>query len=171
MNRNLNENYKIEIALLIFRKIKILSSEITKEKLDNLQLKNKLKKFNMKKINLDKIDKTKIEKLNRHKPDIKYINLIVNIGLEDATFTSYSVAIVSSILGIILRNTIRKSKNSKFIINPMYINKNLLNLELNCIIEIKMIHIIYIIYILNKKRRDDKYGRTSNRRSYDYSYE
>ena len=73
-------------------------------------------------------------------------------------------------MGVLLRKQIANSKENRFIINPLYINKNLLNLELNCIFETKLIHIIYVIYILNEKRRDDKNVRTSNRRSYGYSY-
>ena len=62
-------------------------------------------------------------------------------------------------------------KNQNFTIKPIYINQNLINILIDGIFEIKMIHIINIIYILNKKEGVKKYERTSNRRSYDYSYE
>ena len=52
-----------------------------------------------------------------------------------------------------------------------YINKNLLNIEISSIFQIKMIHIINTICIVNKKRKGDKNERTSNRRPYDYGYE
>lgn len=53
---------------------------------------------------------------------------------------------------------------------PMYRFGNSINLSLNCIINVKMVHIIYVIYILLKKGMI-KNERTSNRGAYDYSYE
>ena len=50
-------------------------------------------------------------------------------------------------------------------------NENLLNIEISSIFQIKMIHIINTICIVNKKRKGDKNERTSNRRPYDYGYE
>ena len=172
---NLKENliadtYKISIILYVLKLIPIIKIDITKDKLAKLRIKEKIKKVNIKRFKFEKIDKEQIKKINRFRPKIKYINLFINIGLEDVVITSYLVALLSSILGIMLKDTLKKFKDNKFIIHPVY-NKNLLKLKLNCIIEMKMIHIIYIIYILNKKRRDDKNVRTSNRRAYGYSYE
>ena len=71
-----------------------------------------------------------------------------------------------------LRNQIKKyNENQKFLIQPIYINQNLINIECSGIFEIEMIHIINTICIVNKKRKGDKNERTSNRRSYDYGYE
>ena len=57
--------------------------------------------------------------------------------------------------------------------NPVYQNQNLVNLSVSGIFEVKLRHIINIIYILNRKEKKGvkKYERTSNRGSYDYSYE
>ena len=71
----------------------------------------------------------------------------------------------------LLKNKIKSYKTQKFNVKPVFINKNLLNIDFSGIFEIKMIHIINIIYILNKKEGVKKYERTSNRRSYAYSYE
>ncbi len=55
---------------------------------------------------------------------------------------------------------------------PIYEDKNRIKLILNCIIQVKLVHIISIIYYVVKKRKEKrKYERASNRRSYDYSYE
>ena len=43
-------------------------------------------------------------------------------------------------------------------------------IDLNCIFSLKMIHIINIMWLILRKR-DDKNGRTSNRRFNAYSYE
>ena len=174
--RFLDDDYKITIILWGGRKIRFFNIEITKEKLEKLKIKDKIR------INLDKIDFYKLKensniefrslrKIMKYIPQIEYIDLTANIGLDDAILTSYIVAVVASIIGLLLRKQMTESIENRFIINPLYLNKNLLNLELNCIFETKLIHIIYIIYILKRKRRDDKNVRTSNRRSYGYSYE
>ena len=176
----ISDNYKLTISLLGLQKIKFLNLEITKDRLEKIDFKEKIEK-RIKKIDyislltILKENNTynikTIKKIKKHMPNVTFINLISNIGTEDAILTSYIVAIISILLGVLLRKQIQKSNNNKFIINPIYINKNLLNIELNCIFETKLIHIIYIIYILNKKGRVSKNGRTSNRRAYDYSYE
>ncbi|MBR3162861.1 MAG: hypothetical protein IKF17_02005 [Clostridia bacterium] len=174
--RFIDRDYKITISLWGLRKVRFLNLQITKEKLENLNIKNKIK-TSLKKFDFEALKNNKNLKLNNIKkakkylPKITYINLVANIGTDDAVLTSYIVAAISSILGLLLKKQIANSKNNKFTITPLYINKNLLNLEFNCIFETKLIHIIYIIYILNKKGRVNKNVRTSNRRSYGYSYE
>ena len=93
------------------------------------------------------------------------------MGIEDAIATSYLVAIIASILSIILPHLVKKEdiKNIKYEINPIY-NTLIFNLKLDSIINLKIVHIIYVIYNLVKKGRD-KNERTSNRRSYAYSHE
>lgn len=170
-NRNLNENYKVTITLYILKKIPILKLDITKTKLEKLEIKNKLKDLEIKIINdRNNFDLETIKISKKLQPRIEGLNLKIIIGTEDAAITSYIVAIMSSSIGILLKNSLQNRSNS-FTVTPIYINKNLFKLELNCIIKVKMIHIIYIIYILNKKRRDEKNERTSNRKSYGYSYE
>lgn len=169
--RVLGENYSIIVSWNILKKLPILKINITKEKLEELNLQNKIKKIDITKIKFKGFDKKKIKEAQKYKPQIEYINLYMDIGLDNAVLTSYIVAIISTIFGITLKQQLAHSKENRFIINPIYSNKNLLNLELNCIFKIKLLHIIYIIYILKKKRRDDKYVRTSNRRTYGYSYE
>ena len=172
--RTLGENYEIIIYWNIINKIPVLKIIITKEKLEKLEklkLKNIIKKIDFSKIKEKNINKKRIKEIKKYKPQVEFIDLYINIGTEDAALTSCIVVIIGTILGITLKQPLANSDKNKFIINPVYANKNLLKLELNCIIKIKMLHIIYIIYILKKKRRDDKNVRTSNRRAYGYSYE
>ena len=175
--RFLDDDYKITISIGTLKKIRLLHLEITKEKLEKFKIKDKIK-TSIRKLDFEKLktssktnDAKTFKKIKKNIPYIHYINLVANIGIEDAVLTSYIVAIIASILGVLLKNTIANSNGNRYIINPVYRNKNLLNLELNCIFETKLIHIIYIIYILYKKGRVNKNVRTSNRRSYGYSYE
>ena len=170
--KHLNENYKIIIKLRIFNKFTIFKIILTKNKLKNLNLKQDAKIIRTKIIeNKNKIDKRVFKIIKNIKIIIKRLNLSIDIGTEDASLTALLVAIISSITGVIFRKSIIDSKKQIFKIVPVYVNKNLININVSGIFEIKMIHIINIIYILNKKEGVKYNERTSNRRAYDYSYE
>lgn len=170
--KHLNENYKIIIKLRIFNKFTIFKIILTKNKLKNLNLKQDAKIIRTKIIeNKNKIDKRVFKIIKNIKIIIKKLNLSIDIGTEDASLTALLVAIISSITGVIFRKSIIDSKKQIFKIVPVYVNKNLININVSGIFEIKMIHIINIIYILNKKEGVKYNERTSNRRAYDYSYE
>lgn len=170
--KHLNENYKIIIKLRIFNKFTIFKIVLTKNKLRNLNLKQDAKIIRTKIIeNKNKIDKRVFKIIKNIKIIIKRLNLSIDIGTEDASLTALLVAIISSITGVIFRKSIIDSKKQIFKIVPVYVNKNLININVSGIFEIKMIHIINIIYILNKKEGVKYNERTSNRRAYDYSYE
>lgn len=170
--RHLQENYDIEVKLYVLKFLRILKINITKEKLEKLKLENKIKKLEKKLILKDvKFDVDVFDVFKKLKIIFEELNLKVEIGTENSALTSIIFGIVSGIIPFVLRNQIKNIEKQKIDIKPIYLNQNLLNIELNCIFNIKMIHIIYVMYILNKKRRDEKYVRTSNRRSYGYSYE
>ena len=65
---------------------------------------------------------------------------------------------------------INKIEDQKFLVSPIYDGRNMLKVKIESIITIKTIHIIYMIYVLDKNRRKENV-RTSNRRSYVNSYE
>ncbi len=167
-------HYKIEISLKAFKYIKWLKISLNEEKVKKL-LEKPLAKIDLKKFEKDfKLEDLKV--LKKLVPEVSYLNLYAEIGLESPITTAFTVALVASIISIILPNIIPKSEklqNSyKYQINPIFQNKNLYKINLNCIIQLKMVHIINVIYIFSKKGRSDKNERTtSNRKSYGYSYE
>ena len=168
--RHINTDYRFSIKLYIFSKIPILKISINKKVLE--KLKEKMKTFEMELLeNKLKIDKSFIKAMKQLDIVIKKLNLKIDLGTENASFTSILIPIISTIISMLLRDKIKDYKNQHFIINPIFTNQNLINLELSSIIEIKMIHIIDSIYVLNKKEGVNKYGRTSNRRAYDNCYE
>ena len=174
--RHLNKNYEIVLILKILDKIPIFKLKIDKKKLEKLKKKEKLQKrvneINLKIIeNKNKFDKNVLEAIKKANIEIKKINLKIEIGTENAFFTSLLVPVISTIVSILIRRKIKNIEKQRFIVNPIYCNQNIANIEISGIFEIKMIHIINIIYILNKKEGVKKNERTSNRRSYDYSYE
>lgn len=170
--RHINKDYKVIIKLYILNKIPILKINITNTRLEKLKLKDKIKDIDFKVIQDNKkFDKKLVKAIKKSNIDIDYINLNVELGTENACLTSIIVPAISTFLAILFRKKVKQFENQTFIIKPVYINQNLINIILSGIFEIKMIHIINIIYVLNKKEGVKKYGRTSNRRSYDYGYE
>lgn len=124
--KKLDENSKINASILIFNKFKLFNKDIKFEKQDmEIQF---LKKNDIKIDYLELFRSTNIE--------IVEFDLKANIGTEDAALTAIIVGLVSAIIGIVV-------KNPKFQINPVYANKNLLEIKFNGIFNVQMIHYIY----------------------------
>ena len=167
--QHINTTYKVTCKLEILYKIPIAKITITNPKIEKWNMKEKIKKINKEVLqNTNKIDKKVIKHANIQ---YKKINLKIEIGTENACLTSFLIPAISTVIAIWLRKKIQDNKNQTFIIQPIYQDKNLVNIQFSGIFEIKMIHIINIIYILNKKGRVKEDERTSHRRTYDYSYE
>lgn len=163
-------NYKIDIKfyfLKIFRVIKISINDRKMRKKNINELIQKLDVVKEKNIFELKI----LDGLKRLNIKLEKLDLKIYLGTEDAAITAISIGIISSILGILLRNKTDNLNNAKFETIPIYQDRNLLKIDLNGIFKTNMIHIIYIIYILIKKGRVDRNVRTSDRRAYAYSDE
>lgn len=165
-------NYHITFSLYLFNRVKWFSISINRLKMQKLYSKIQLDKIDIKKIEKD-FSFQDLKLLKKIKPNVSLLNLELKIGTEDAILTSFIVFLISTGISILLPHVIKRyDKNKyKYLITPLYFQKNLYQIKLNCIIEIKLVHIINMIYIFIKKRRSDKNERTSNRRPYDYSYE
>ena len=176
-NEHINQNFKLQIILKIFANIPILKISITKQKIDkvikNEKIKEKLKEQEIKAFeNKEEIKKQIFSAMKNIKIDIREMDLKINIGTENAAVTALIVPVLSTIIAIFCSNKIKKINNmQKFEIQPVYINKNLINILVSGIFEIRMIHIINTICTMKKEGKGDKNERTSNRRTYDYSYE
>ena len=167
----------VNIKLYLLGKIPVLSIKVDEDKLKRLKKMKVVKSFEkrikkrMNKLETEffknfnkninsRIVEDVIEFTNKLKCKLKNIQLKVNLGFENVILTSISIPIVTTIISLLLC--------------PIYNledSRSEINICLKCIIELKMIHIISIMYIIKKQRRVKENGRTSNRRSYDYSYE
>lgn len=145
------ENFEINKADIII-KFGILKFKLNKEKLKKIISNNKSK------IKLKVNDFKEIIK----KIEIPKLNINAKFGTGEPNSTAFFVAIVSSIIGIALA---RKIENPRYTIEPVYGDMNYIFLSINCIFEIKLVHIINI-FIKLKRKEYQKYGRTPNRRSY-----
>ena len=177
--KHINNNYCIILKLCILKNLPIIKIQITEEKLNkfksNVKLKEKIRK-EIGKIYVKKLEKEiTLSKLKEISKTIKILiekfNLKIELGTENAVVTAMIIPFISTLISFLLRNKVEKYKDQKYNIKPVFLNKNMLNIEFSGIFQIKMIHIINIIYILNKKEGENRNERTSNRRSYAYSYE
>lgn len=174
---HLNKKYQIKIVIYTLGFIPILKIKLNNPKIkkiiNNQKIKEKIKQQETKIIeNKANIDKELITSLKNIKTEVKEINLKIRIGTENASLTAFTIPVISTFIAIFLSKQIKKYNDKQvFLVEPVYLDKNLLNIEISSIFQIKMIHIINTICIVNKKRKGDKNERTSNRRTYDYGYE
>lgn len=171
-NKILNDTFLFKIKLVIFGTLPIINLKINREKLKKLEnnLKDKKIKLDINKIG-KQITKENINDAKKLQMHIEKIKLKINFETENTILTSFIVPIISTIWSIVLTKKRVKEEKQRLEINPIYNKGNLVNIVFEGIFEIKMIHIIKVICAKIKKRRVEKYERTSNRRAYDYSYE
>ena len=174
---HLNKKYQIKIVIYTLGFIPILKIKLNNQKIkkiiNNQKIKEKIKQQETKIIeNKANIDKELITSLKNIKTEVKEINLKIRIGTENASLTAFTIPVISTFIAMFLSKQIKKYNDKQvFLVEPEYLDKNLLKVEISSIFQIKMIHIINTICIVNKKRKGDKNERTSNRRPYDYGYE
>ena len=176
--KHINDRYEIIIKLKIFGNIPILRFTMNKNKLRKIQqswkMNEKVKQLEKNILqNKDKFDMKMIKVVKEFSKNIymENLDLEVELGTENAFLTSMLVAFFSSILAISFSIMHVKEKNIVYEIEPVYRNENFIKIEISGIFQIKLIHIINTIYVLNKKGGRKNHERTPNRRSYDYSYE
>lgn len=162
----LTYDYNIQIGIYLFSAIPFFMFNITPKILKKLKIIEKIKQnhINEKVIfDLDIIKKVKMASVK-----IKELNLNLKVGTEDAVITSAIVFAISTILSIGLPHLVKRNDYNKikYEITPLYSGRNIFSLKANSIIYVKMVHIINIIYIFLRKRREEKNERASNRRSY-----
>lgn len=164
--QKLEKDIIIYIEIYLLGVLKIAKIKVTKDLLRKLKIKEDIESLEKDVKVIRKVHPIKI--IKKLKPKIKGVYLNLNIGLDNVVLTSYLVALLSTSVGIFLSKV--EPKNAYFRIMPLYNIGNSIKFNLNCIIDVKIVHIIYVIYILLRKRRNN-HERTSNRRPYDYSYE
>lgn len=164
----LDINFSVKIGLYFLNTIKILQYKINKEKAKRLHIDEKIKSLTYEKVreevSLD-FDKDMLKKVKKLNFKIKKFDLNLKIGAKGPIATSYIVAIISIMVSIVLAQLIKKVNPNahKYEITPLYVNKNKMKLNLNCIIYAELVHIIYVIFIFIRKRRVKIDERTSNR--------
>ena len=96
--------------------------------------------------------------------------IIVRSGLINVISSTISIPIISSAISFFYSYfNLKNSKKFYYTVEPIY-DKLKLFCNINCIVSIKVTHIIYIIFKSLFGRRDNN-GRTSNRRTNECCYE
>lgn len=151
------KNYKIKLSFYLFGKIKLFSFKLNSERARKMYSKMNIEKFDIEKgrkfLTIKNINILK--KLNTR---LDYLDLELDLGLEDAILTTELITLISIVISNILPHIISKYIPNKYRykIMPIYINKNAYYIKLNCIFQLKIVHIINIIYIYLKKGKSDK---------------
>ena len=166
-NIETSKSFKVIIKFNIFKKINYFKLTINN---DIIKSYNKKQSFNKIFKDIFKKENSKDKNNSKNQKHIKIEKLDFNfyIGTEDAALTAIITGIWSILLSNLIGKNIKNTNEIKWKISPIY-NAFLLKIELNCIISIKLIHIINIIYVSRKE--DDKNARTSNRKNLKYIYE
>lgn len=103
-------------------------------KLDNMRIRKMIIKSNihdLKSGNPEKKQKEKMEKLKKIMPYmcIDNLNFHLSIGVEDAYATAMLTSVLGIITSIILSIFIEDNKNCTYIIKPVYIDKNVFEMN------------------------------------------
>lgn len=156
LNKKKIENYLIYIRIKLLRKITWLKFTIDDKKISKIR---NFKNFNVKVLKKMLIQKEKeiftIKNIKHIQEfEIDEFNLKMKVDTIDTIFTSFVVAIISTLVSIILSRNTKKYNKEKYTytITPVYKESMQIIIKLNCIINVKMVHIINILYMLLKKR-------------------
>ena len=142
----IKDKYEVKITLYFLEKIPILWFRLNNKRIRKISNSKQLEKIDLKAIEKNvKFNKETIQIIKNIKIKISKLNLRIDIGTEDAILTSYLIAIIASLIGIILPHIVQNNKinNCKYIVNPIYQNRNIYHVNLDSIISIKIVHIIY----------------------------
>ena len=160
--------YKLNFEIYLFYFIKIIIFSCNDE---NIRFFNKKVKYNkiIEILKLDSIINKQIENYSEFKNisvNLERLDFKCKVGIGNGILTGYIVTILSIAISFFINKLAEKidSKLHKFKVLPVYVDDLILELKLECIISIKMIHILYVIR--KQKIRRKKNERTSNRRSY-----
>lgn len=148
-NSKINKNSIIKIKFYFYGIIKFFEIDLKKVKVNNKNIRQRISKIE-EKINYKK--RINIRKILKYLDiKIKNLNLKVNIDMEDSAFLSILVGIFSGIISYILPNISNRKSKIYWKIRPIYQNQYFFNISLNGIVTTNLIHIIYAVYMINKK--------------------
>lgn len=174
MQKKNNTKYAIIFSIYFANKIKYIWFNLNSKRAKKIYSKVQLEKIDLKKFK--KVFKlSDLKELTKLHLKISDLNLEMNIGTKSPLVTSFLVVTISNVISLLLPHLVNNLKDNRYFYNikPLYYNKELYKINLDCIIEIKMVHIINVIYyiFLKKGRRKNERSTTSNRKSYAYSHE
>lgn len=168
---NIEDKVKVDfilnIGIYFLNKIQIIKFTIDNYKISNLLESGRLdiNKFRENKaVNIDVL-----KSLKYHDFKIEYFKIEGFFSTFDTVLSCWIYAFINSIIPILIARRIDGKYINK--LQFLNINDNKININLNCIISVKMVNIINILHYLKKKGGNENNGKSSYRRTYAYSNE
>lgn len=147
-------NYAVIVSLHLLNRIKWFSIHLNDEKMRKLYNKMQLEKIDLKKIEKD-FRWEDLKTIKKLQIKLSYLKFKTEVGVESPVITAFLVSILSSFVAIFLPYLAvdMKKERYQYEVLPIYQNKNLYKIQLNCIIQVKMVHIISVVYNLYSSRK------------------
>ena len=112
-----------------------------------------------------------VNKINDEITKVEQLYLKINLQSNNLIIMRFITVILSTILSIVFAKNMIDKDEGRYGINMEYSNNTRYEIYLNCIINLKFIHIISVMCESFKIKRADKNARKSYRRAYEYNHE
>lgn len=149
--KRLDLSFVSKLGLYLFNKFKLFQIIIDDEKIKDLY---KSGKIDVNKLKSNKeLNKLMLNILKNIDFTVEELKLKGYIGTENAAVTPFISSFINAAIPIIISNKINvyKKENYNYKMDTVYINQNIVNLNFNCIISIKIVHIINIFLKFKKE--------------------
>lgn len=146
-------DFKIIISIWFFYKIKLINFVINKENVEKFKIIGKYPKTPI------KMDRKILKVIKRFKFSIEQLKIKIKFDTQDLMITNFITVILSTIISsILLKYSKNLNKNLyNFYIKPLYEDQNYLDLQLQCIINVKVANAIKVLYrIIKEERQNNK---------------
>lgn len=159
-------NFVLSVGIYFLNKVKLANFTIDNEKIVETI---KSGKIDLTKLRYNKIgNKELIEILEYSEFNIEFLKLEGYFSTFNAVLSTGIYAFINAVIPIIIARRICGNYINK--IQFLNISDNKININLNCIISVKMVNIINILQYLKRKGGKNN-GKSSDRRAYAYSNE
>ena len=165
--KELKIDFVVNIALYFLNKLKFINITIDDEKIRDWFKKGKIDIQKLK--DNKKINKEVLKVLKYVDFKVEFFKLEGHFATFNTVLSSSIYAILQAVIPIIIASKVSGSYTNT--VQFLNINQNIININLNCIISVKMVNIINVLHYLKKKGGKDNNGKSSDRRSYAYCNE
>ncbi len=156
-NEFINNKYEVIISLLFLNKVKWISIHLNRLRLRKIYTKMHLERIDIKKLEQD-FSFSNLKEIIKIKPNIKKLNLKIDIGLENIILTTYLIPLICTILSIILSKNvnIKDIDEIEYLVKPIYNNGNKYHIKLSSILSFRISSILKVVFRIYKKNKFKK---------------
>lgn len=156
-NEFINNKYEVIISLLFLNKVKWISIHLNRLRLRKIYTKMHLERIDIKKLEQG-FSFSNLKEIIKIKPNIKKLNLKIDIGLENIILTTYLIPLICTILSIILSKNvnIKDIDEIEYLVKPIYNNGNKYHIKLSSILSFRISSILKVVFRIYKKNKFKK---------------